>query len=247
MNFNNTLIHASSLGKLFTEPVKKEDKEAGNLSATAKTHLIEVYISQKYGRKKDIETRQMSKGKLAEDDSLLLLSEHLGEYLEKNEGMISNNYIVGTPDAFIGLSLEEAEIIYDVKSSYDIFTFLANIEGNLNKDYYYQLQAYMWLTGAKEGFVSYCLVDLPTEQLEVEKSYVMRKTGAISEESQDFKDAWKKKESLFLYNDIDESERILLFKVEKDETFPEKCQQKVEKARIFLQDLQNKHLNFNIL
>ena len=77
MNWNNTLIHASSLGKLFTEPVKKEDKEAGNLSATAKTHLIEVYIREKYNRKKDIETRQMTKGKKAEDDSLLLLSEHL--------------------------------------------------------------------------------------------------------------------------------------------------------------------------
>ena len=245
MNWNTVLIHASSLGKLFTEPVKKEDKEAGNLSATAKTHLIEVYIREKYGRKKDIETKQMSKGKLAEDDSLLLLSEYLGEYLEKNEGMISNNYIVGTPDAYVGLSLEEADAIYDVKSSYDVFTFLANIEGNLNKDYYYQLQAYMLLTGAEEGHVAYCLVDLPFEQLEAEKQYLMRKIGAISEESQDFKDAWKKKESLFLYNDIPESERILLFNVEKDPTFPEKCQQKVEKARIFLNELENKHLNFN--
>ena len=245
MNWNNTLIHASSLGKLFTEPVKKEDKEAGNLSATAKTHLIEVYIREKYNRKKDIETKQMSKGKLAEDDSLLLLSEYLGEYLEKNEEYIQNNYIVGTPDAFIGEDLDHADKIYDVKSSYDIFTFLANIEGNLNKDYYYQLQAYMWLTGAKEGFVAYCLVDLPFEQLEAEKQYIMRKTGAISEESSEFKDAWKKKESLFLYNDIPESERILLFKVEKDPSFPEKCQQKVEKARIFLNELENKHINFN--
>jgi len=245
MNFNNTLIHASSLGKLFTEPVKKEDKEAGNLSATAKTHLIEVYIREKYGRKKDIETKQMSKGKLAEDDSLLLLSEYLGEYLEKNEGIISNNYIVGTPDAYVGLSLEEADVIYDVKSSYDVFTFLANVEGNLNKDYYYQLQAYMWLTGAIEGYVAYCLVDLPFEQLEAEKQYIMRKIGAISEESQDFKDAWKKKESLFLYNDIPESERILLFKVEKDQSFPEKCQQKIEKAREFLTLLEQKHINFN--
>jgi hypothetical protein len=245
MNWNNTLIHASSLGKLFTEPVKKEDKEAGNLSATAKTHLIEVYIREKYNRKKDIETKQMTKGKKAEDDNLLLLSEHLGEYLEKNEEYIQNNYIVGTPDAFIGEDLDHADIIYDVKSSYDIFTFLANIEGSLNKDYYYQLQSYMWLTGAEEGFVAYCLVDLPFEQLEAEKQYLMRKVGAISEENQDFKDAWKKKESLFLYNDIPESERILLFNVEKDPTFPEKCQQKVEKARIFLNELENKHLTFN--
>ena len=51
MEFYNTLIHCSSIGKLLTEPVSKADKESGELSKTAKTHLIEVYANKKYGFK----------------------------------------------------------------------------------------------------------------------------------------------------------------------------------------------------
>ena len=52
MEFFNTLIHCSSIGKLLTEPISKADKESGELSKTAKTHLIEVYANKKYGFKK---------------------------------------------------------------------------------------------------------------------------------------------------------------------------------------------------
>ena len=54
MEFFNTLIHCSSIGKLLTEPISKADKESGELSKTAKTHLIEVYANKKYGFKKEI-------------------------------------------------------------------------------------------------------------------------------------------------------------------------------------------------
>jgi hypothetical protein len=47
MEFYNTLIHCSSIGKLLTEPQLKADKEAGELSKTAKTHLIEVYANKR--------------------------------------------------------------------------------------------------------------------------------------------------------------------------------------------------------
>ena len=54
MNWNETLIRASSVGYLMTEPVTKADKEAGVLSKTAQRHLLDVYIAEKYGRNKDI-------------------------------------------------------------------------------------------------------------------------------------------------------------------------------------------------
>ena len=115
IDWNKTLIHCSSLSKLFTEPQAKAAKEAGELSATAKTHLIETYIREKYGRYKEIETKQMRKGTNAECDSLLLLSEHLGEYLEKNEEKVYNSHIIGTPDAYLGESLNQAEQIPEKK------------------------------------------------------------------------------------------------------------------------------------
>ncbi len=51
-----------------TEPQAKADKDAGNLSKTAKTHLLEIYIAEKYGRRKDVQTKQMKKGIQVEDD-----------------------------------------------------------------------------------------------------------------------------------------------------------------------------------
>lgn len=57
MDWTKVLIRCSSLGCLFTEPQAKADKDAGNLSKTAKTHLKSVYIREKYGREKDIVTK----------------------------------------------------------------------------------------------------------------------------------------------------------------------------------------------
>lgn len=244
-DFSKTLIHASSISKLFTEPKDKSSKDAGELSATAKTHLIETYIKVKYNRRKEIETKQMAKGKKAELDSLMLLSKTLGYFLDKNEEHIDNGVIIGTPDTFIGESLQKAEVVLDVKTSFDIFTFLNNLDGKLNPDYEKQLQSYMWLSGAEQGYVAFCLVDMPEDMINDEKQRLLYKTMAISDESPEFKAEWSKKLPQLTYSDIPESERILIFPVEKDPTFPEKCTQKVEKARIFLQDFENRHLNFN--
>ena len=244
-DFSKVLIHASSISKLFTEPKEKAAKDAGELSATAKTHLIETYIKVKYNRRKEIETKQMAKGKKAELDSLMLLSKTLGYFFDKNEESIQNDYIIGTPDTFIGESLDNLEAIIDVKTSWDIFTFLNNLDGKLNTDYYYQLQAYMWLCNAEQGYVAFCLVDMPEDMINDEKQRLLYKTMAISDESPEFKEQWSKKLPQLTYSDIPESERILIFPVEKDPTFPEKCTQKVEKARSFLKEIENSHLNFN--
>jgi hypothetical protein len=73
----------------------------------------------------------------------------------------------------------------------------------------------------------------------------MRKLNSISDESPEFKIEWAKKENLYIYDDIQESDRILLYNVEKDPDFPEKCEQKVDKARLYLAELERKHINWN--
>lgn len=244
-DFSKTLFRCSQISKLFIEPKDKASKEAGELSASCKTYLIETYIREKYNRRKEIETKHMAKGKKAELDSLMLLSKTLGHFFDKNEESIQNDYIIGTPDTFIGESLQKAEVVLDVKTSWDIFTYLNNLDGKLNPDYEKQLQAYMWLSGAEQGYVAFCLVDMPEDMINDEKQRLLYKTMAISDESPEFKEEWSKKLPQFIYSDIPESERILIFPVEKDPSFPEKCKQKVQKARIYLQEFEQKHLNFN--
>ena len=114
MNWNQTLIRSSSVGYLMTEPVTKADKEAGVLSKTAQKHLIEVYIAEKYGRKRDIQTKQMKKGIEVEQDSIDLLSVYLKMPFSKNDKRFNNDFI--TKNAHIEDSVF-TKIVLETKKS----------------------------------------------------------------------------------------------------------------------------------
>ena len=243
MNFNKTLIRSSSVGYLMTEPQAKADKDAGNLSKTAKTHLLEIYIAEKYGRRKDVQTKQMKKGIQVEDDSIALLSEYMGHTFSKNTERFTNDYITGHPDI---LDLSESGLkIWDVKSSYDLFTFLGNLPEKLKDLYYWQLQSYMWLTGAVESSIAYCLVNTPFGIIEQEKKSLLYRMDVISEESPEYVLEASKLELNMMFDDIDIKERILIFPVQRNEEDIQLIQDKVEKARAYLSMIENTHKNFN--
>ena len=239
MNFNETLIRASSVGYLMTEPVTKADKESGVLSKTAQKHLIEVYIAEKYGRKRDIQTKQMKKGVEAEQESIDLLSMYLKLPFSKNEERFKNDYITGLPDIING------DTIIDIKSSYDLWTFLGNIPDKLDNLYYWQMQSYMWLTGTTKAIIAYCLVNTPESIIQQEKYYLLKKMDVISEESPEFIQEAMKIEFNMTFDDILMDERILMFNVSRSEDDILRIENKVLKARTFLQELEQTHLNFN--
>ena len=239
MNWNETLIRASSVGYLMTEPVTKADKEAGVLSKTAQKHLIEVYIAEKYGRKRDIQTKQMKKGVEAEQDSIDLLSMYLKLPFSKNEERFKNDFITGLPDIING------DTIIDIKSSYDLWTFLGNIPDKLDNLYYWQMQSYMWLTGTRNATIAYCLVNTPEGIIQQEKYNLLKKMDVISEESPEFIKEAMKIEFNMTFDDISINERILTFNVNRSEDDILRIEHKVLKARTFLQELEQTHLNFN--
>jgi hypothetical protein len=239
MNWNETLIRASSVGYLMTEPVTKADKEARVLSKTAQKHLIEVYIAEKYGRKRDIQTKQMKKGIEAEQDSIDLLSMYLKLPFSKNEERFKNDFITGLPDIING------DTIIDIKSSYDLWTFLGNIPDKLDNLYYWQMQSYMWLTGTRKATIAYCLVNTPESIIQQEKFYLLKKMDVISEESPEFIKEAMKIEFNMTFDDISINERILTFNVNRNEDDILRIEHKVLKARTFLQELEQTHLNFN--
>jgi hypothetical protein len=222
-----------------TEPVTKADKEAGVLSKTAQKHLIEVYIAEKYGRKRDIQTKQMKKGVEAEQDSIDLLSMYLKLPFSKNEERFKNDFITGLPDIING------DTIIDIKSSYDLWTFLGNIPDKLDNLYYWQMQSYMWLTGTKNAIIAYCLVNTPESIIQQEKYYLLKKMDVISEESPEFIKEAMKVEFNMTFDDISINERILTFNVIRSEDDILRIENKVLKARTFLQELEQTHLNFN--
>lgn len=239
INFSETLIRSSSVGYLMTEPQSKADKEAGLLSKTAQRHLLDIYISQKYGRVRDVQTKQMKKGVAVEQDSIDMLSKLLSIEFSKNEERYSNAYVTGLPD------IVDNGMVIDIKSSYDLWTFMGNLPDKLDSLYYWQLMSYMWLTDAQSGYIAYCLSNTPDNIIEQEKYYLLKNMDVVSEESPEYVKQALKLEFNMKFDDIDISERVLLYKVDRNEDDIIRIEQKVLKAREYLHEIESTHLNFN--
>jgi hypothetical protein len=247
MNWNETLIRASSVGYLMTEPVTKADKEAGVLSKTAQRHLLDVYVSEKYGRNKDIQTKQMRKGNEVEEAAIKFLCNYKwldeNKYIKNTERYL-NDFIAGTPD-IVAIDANGVDI-YDVKSSYDLWTFTGNILDKVDNLYYWQMQSYMWLTGAKKAYVVFCLLDTPFGIIEQEKkSLLYRMTDAVTNESPEYVKEALKLEFNMTFEDVPVDERILFFPIDRSEDDILRIQAKVEKSREYLQTIEDLHTNFN--
>ena len=240
MKFDNTLFRSSGVGNIMTNPISKADKDAGNLSEGAKTHLVDIYVSNKYGRNTDITNRYVSKGLMVEDDGITLYSRVKKNIFFKNEKHLSNEFLKGTPDLFTGDNINNAETIIDIKCSWDIFTFFRVHTKDINSIYYWQLQSYMALTGATSAKLAYCLISTPEMLINDEKRKLMYKMGCLSSESPEFLTACDELEKSMVYDDIPLRERLIEFDVLRNDDAINSMYAKVEKARQFLNDLESR-------
>ena len=145
-------IRASASGKLMTKSRSKD----GALSKTALSYVQDWYKEQIYGVKKNIDNKYLRKGISVEDKAIEYAASELGWlFAEKNEEYFEDSHFCGTPDVILD------DTIIDIKSSWDCFTFPLFEDEIPNKDYYYQLQTYMALTGLKKAQLVYVLMDTP--------------------------------------------------------------------------------------
>ncbi|MCA6513917.1 MAG: hypothetical protein IM569_13765 [Chitinophagaceae bacterium] len=234
MDFSKTLFRCSSLGHIMTEA------RGAGLSETTKTHLINVYVSNKYGRRDDIQGKYIEKGLAVEEDSITLYSRIKQSFFKKNDSHISNSWIKGTPDLYEGFSIEQATHIVDIKSSWDIYTFMRVLTKDVNKMYYWQLQGYMDLTGATSATLAYCLVDTPVQLIEDEKGRLMWKMGVATNENPLYLEACEELEKAMTFGDIDMRERLIEFKIERNDADILRMHKRVEDCREWLNDFENK-------
>lgn len=157
MNADDILFRCSSLGHLMVEPKNKSEL----ISETTKTHLVDVYVSNKYNRFTEINSLVLDKGNDVEEDSITIISRRRKEFMKKNEIHLRNAFIKGTPDLFKGEEIYKAEIVRDAKSAWDAYTFYRSKYKPVEKMNYWQLQGYMALTGAKSGSIDRCLTNTP--------------------------------------------------------------------------------------
>lgn len=134
---------------------------------TVKTHLIDVFISAKYGRREEIQNKVLTKGNEREEDSITLVSLKLNRFFKKNQERKSNSFITGSWDLDIrdmetgNMHTQTPRIVetLDTKSSWSMHTFFRSQYKKLDPLYDWQGQGYMALTGANKHTVAYCLVN----------------------------------------------------------------------------------------
>lgn len=225
-------------------PELEKNKDLEPLSKSCETYLIKTYALEKYNRIKDIETKQMAKGVQVEDNSIMLFSHVEQKCYEKNQYRLNNTIISGTPDLFDGESIEKADRIIDIKSSWDIETFLKNVTNPLPTEYYWQLQGYLWLTNAKVGVIAYCLSNTPESIINWEKEKLLRKLDVATEDNPLYKKEAEKVVRNMTFDDIPIEERVIRIEVERNDDDIEKIYKKVLRCREYLAEFQEKHLFF---
>jgi hypothetical protein len=160
MNYPNFKIRASASGKVMTNARSKSEL----ISETTKTYVKEWLTEHIYGIRKEIKNKYLSKGLKMEDTAIDKAIEWLDlPFAIKNEQTFEDDFFKGTPDLIVG------ETVYDIKCSWDAFTFPLFEKEIPTKDYYYQLQVYMHLTGCRNAVLTYVLLNTPEELTYEEK------------------------------------------------------------------------------
>jgi hypothetical protein len=217
-------IRSSAIGKIMTSPKLKGEA----LSQTTKSYLQELAISEIYGIKKEFSSRYTDKGNEVEELSISLCNDVLETgFLYKNEDHFTNDWITGTPD------VNTNEILLDVKSSWDATTFPFFDTELKNKDYFYQLHGYMWLTGKTEALLCYCLIDTPLQIVEDEIRREHWKLSLI-EENSDLRAFVQAKHT---FGHIPKEKRLKTFKIAKDDEVIEAIKARIEQCREYYNEL----------
>ena len=217
------------------------------LSDTAKSYLKELYVFHKYGKETvggSERSKYTMKGISVEDNSIKLLSRLDNAYYSKNEDFFKNDFICGTPDIIVKSENIFTKII-DIKSSWDAASLLSNLGQPLNTNYYYQMQGYMALTGATEAEVCYCLVSMPDEIINSEKKRIYYLLNPATEDNKEYKDAIQKLEDNMTFDEIPEDERIIKFKVERDDAVIQSIYEKVRSCRQWMTEFEEMHTRIN--
>jgi uncharacterized protein YfiM (DUF2279 family) len=200
------------------------------LSETAKTYIQDYFKEKELGIAKEFWSRYTDKGLQMEDEAIEFAGQVLGwDFVVKNTERYNNEWLTGEPDVIT------KDLLADIKCSWDANTFPMFDTELKNKDYFWQLQGYMFLTGMYKAELVYCLMSTPHQIVEDEVRRAHWKAGLIDEDL-DLREAVQSQHN---FDHLPNELRIKRFIVEKDEQAIEQIKEKVEIARDYYETLKS--------
>ena len=227
-------VRASGLGALMSKGRGKE-----LWGATSNAMILEAVLYNKYGIEKSIQSKYLDKGIINEPQALRMLAKYLKLDIDPNEiwkERMFNDYLTGEPD----LMIRDQNLLADVKCSYNATTFpwtsdLSDLKKH-NKNYWFQMQAYMFLSGIHKSVLAYCLTDTPPHMINDEAQRRSYKAMVYPENADKGMDLIEDeireqvtKEMTF--NQIPDAKRIRVFEVEYDPQAIDEIIERVKEAR----------------
>jgi len=151
------------------------------LSETCITYLENWVKQNLYGCKFDFDSDPTLKGLSVENDAIEYAAGALGWGFDvaKNEQRFYSDFVQGTPDILLN------GLVVDIKCPESPKTFPLFDSELLNKAYYWQMQAYMHLTGFNAAQVVYCMMPTPDEMLR-KKARFKANNSVITDNAIDF-------------------------------------------------------------
>ena len=201
------------------------------LSDTAKTMIFEAWLKFRKDFDEYFENKYIKKGKLAEDDSINLLSAVRSVPYFKNTKRETIGNITGEADILT------SDTVIDVKSSWSPLTFM---KSDMTSMYEWQLRTYMYLYDKPLGELAYCLVDCPAEVFaDIERQQHWQR-GVIDPESDFAMEITSQLQKNMVYSTnpkYTQLERVKTFLIERDEMLEKMMLEQVERALEFAESL----------
>jgi hypothetical protein len=198
--------------------VRKDNGSKLVLSDTCIGYLMEEYAWKTEGMtritKGLMDVPQLEKGKAVEADSLKLLSIVDGIEYKANidkEGKrerVYNDFLSGEVDAYVGDSIMTATILPDIKSVWDYPTFLCKMFEPLSRANDLQVKGYMDISGAREGLIANCLVNMPEDVVFKQKWKLLNMMNVATDESPEFLEVWEILERSMKFDKIPVHKRV---------------------------------------
>ena len=148
--------------EILTKAILYDPRKPSN---TILNEIVLIYAYQMYGKgslaKGNESPLQLEKGNLAEQEAIKFVSRIDGVEYQKNSDIFENKWFKGVPDILVRNGDGKIEKIIEVKTSYDLPSFILSKLKPEKTSNIYEVMGYMDLTKCKQAEIVHVLIDMP--------------------------------------------------------------------------------------
>lgn len=224
--------------------------KADTIGSGGISRLKDIYTKEKWGKEvisvaKDYVPAVLN-GTLSEGKSLSIVSELDGHDYKVHKKLIKNRYLKGILDCYLGASVKKIHRVVDIKTASSMQSLLSLVKDEETQSkYYWQIMGYLAITGADEGEVCHCLVSYSERIINDEINKFLQRTKNLGFDGEYIESQIHRIKFNMTFDEIPIEQRVVRFKVERDESAIKNIYDKVKFCRGWLSSFDKIHLEMN--